>query len=205
MAMFVKMVLAFLLSVCLAGAIVYFGTANLYPSPTTTNTGTVQNSKPSFPRAKLFLDKFTKKNPANIPPEKIEQQQTSSRPQTGSVEVGKGAVYSDKNAILMTLMTQAKRIKSKTLKDQAYLDIVDYAVNVGRYDEAYKAMKNIDQIELRDTARGSIAISMARSGQADSAFDIIDQVEIDTLRDVMRLQVIEAIAIPDRLPPRIQR
>lgn len=98
--------------------------------------------------------------------------------------------------LIPNLMQQIKAIKSAELKDQAYLDIVNYATERGQFAAADKALALIVQPELRDTARGQMAVFLARSGQTDKAFKIIDQVEIESLRDVLRLQTIEAIVLP---------
>ena len=94
------------------------------------------------------------------------------------------------------LMMQAKRITEITLQDQAYVDVVHYALRANLFDEAQEAMLKIRQPELRDTSRGQMGIVIARQGQHKRAFAIIDQVETDGLRDVLRLQIIEAIAAP---------
>jgi hypothetical protein len=57
------------------------------------------------------------------------------------------------------------------------------------------ALEALDQPELRDTARSKMAVKYARLGQRDDAFALIEEVEIDALRDFMRLQVIEALVV----------
>lgn len=103
--------------------------------------------------------------------------------------------------IMPMLMAQAEKISTPEIKDQAYLDIVNFSVSQGQFKFADAAMQKINQTELRDTARSQIAIGLALGGRADDAFEVIDAVEIDTLRDVMRLQVIEALIVPGKLPP----
>lgn len=88
---------------------------------------------------------------------------------------------------------QAEIIMQPDLRDRAYLDLVDYATSKGMFGEAKKAAMKIQQIELRDTARSRIAMGLARFGKSDDAFALIEEVEIDELRDVMRVQVIEAL------------
>lgn len=94
---------------------------------------------------------------------------------------------------LNRIMTQAARMDSPDLRDQAHLSAVEFALNSGNFDGASRAMEMLSQPQLRDTARSKIAVKYARSGQTDMAFEIIDAVEIDDLRDFMRLQVIEVI------------
>lgn len=92
-----------------------------------------------------------------------------------------------------TVFTQAEAIEQVDLRDRAYLDLTDYATNKGMFEDAQKAALLIQQPELRDTARSRIAMGMARYGLSDEAFALIEDVEIRELRDVMRLQVIEAL------------
>lgn len=88
---------------------------------------------------------------------------------------------------------QAENIRQPDLRDRAYLDLSDYATSKGLFGEAEKAALKIRQVELRDTARSRIAMGLARYGKSDEAFDLIEDVEVQELRDVMRLQVIEAL------------
>ncbi|MEE9273619.1 MAG: hypothetical protein V3U57_10195 [Robiginitomaculum sp.] len=111
--------------------------------------------------------------------------------------------YNPEDVILLVL-NQTENIKAVELKDQAYLNVVNYAVRHNRINVAETAMRKINQVELRDTARSQIAITLAKQGRAEEAFEFIDAVEIDALRDVMRLQVIEAMIIPQRLPKSMQ-
>lgn len=107
--------------------------------------------------------------------------------------------------IMPLLMKQTEKISAVEIKDQAYLDIVNFSVSQRQFKFADAAMQEIDQTELRDTARSQIAIGLAMDGRADDAFEVIDAVEIDTLRDIMRLQVIEALILPGKLPPGLVR
>jgi len=94
------------------------------------------------------------------------------------------------------LMDQAVQIRSMDLRDQAYLGVVDYALEHEDFDAAMTAMQALYATQLRDTARANIATKYAKLGKSEAAFGIIDTVEIDDLRDFMRLQVIEAITLP---------
>ena len=107
---------------------------------------------------------------------------------------------SSNDEIIEMVLAQTEMIGTQELKDQAYLDIVDYAARHRDYDTALTVLGNIKQTELRDTARARTAIAIAKDGDAARAFGIIDTVEIDQLRDVMRLQVIEALIVPARPP-----
>lgn len=91
------------------------------------------------------------------------------------------------------IIEQADRMASVDLRDQAYLSATEFALSNDNYAGADEAMANLSQPQLRDTARSKIAVKYAQSGETEAAFQVIDQVEIDDLRDFMRLQVIEAI------------
>ena len=94
--------------------------------------------------------------------------------------------------VIKTGRVEAKKIKQVDLKDQAYLRLVDYAVANGKFNAGKSLIKSLSSPELRDTARSRIAIGMALSGQDKTAFELLNEVEVDALRDVLRLQVIEA-------------
>jgi len=103
------------------------------------------------------------------------------------------AVTGSPDETTITLIAQAKQIRSPDLRDQAYLGVVDYALFTDDYGSAIEAMEALHQPQLRDTARANIAVKYAKSGSTEEAFAIIEQVEIDELRDFMRLQVIDAM------------
>jgi len=94
---------------------------------------------------------------------------------------------------IRVVFKEAENIEQPDLKDRAYLDLADYATSKGLFEEAERAALKIGQVELRDTARSRIAMGLARYGYSDEAFALIEQVEVEELRDVMRLQVIEAL------------
>ncbi len=94
---------------------------------------------------------------------------------------------------IRVVFKEAENITQPDLRDRAYLDLADYATNKGMFKQAERAALKIKQIELRDTARSRIAMGLARFGHSDDAFALIEQVEVEELRDVMRLQVIEAL------------
>lgn len=110
----------------------------------------------------------------------------------------------DISATVKVVMEQAEKIEMPELRDRAYLDLVSYGLDHGDYSVATKALKKIEQVELRDTARNRIAVTYAKEGNAEEAFGILDDLEVDALRDVMRLQVIEAMIAPEELPQDMQ-
>jgi len=50
------------------------------------------------------------------------------------------------------------------------------------------------------TAKSRMAVSFAQKGMSGMAFKLIDSVDEVELRDFMRLQVIEAMIAPQKLP-----
>lgn len=94
--------------------------------------------------------------------------------------------------ILTQGLSEAKKITQPDLKDQAYLRLVDYAVAKKLFGKANGVVSSLSSPELRDTARSRIANGLARNGQSKQAFKLLDSVEVEPLKDVLRLQVIEA-------------
>ncbi|MBL4854356.1 MAG: hypothetical protein JKY25_08975 [Robiginitomaculum sp.] len=167
-----KFIFAMLITAGLAGGAVYYGT----------NMTEFRNNEISLP---LKWGQKTQSNTFKISPQP------------------KVALNSkiDLVRVMPTLMEQADKISTIEIRDQAYLDIVSASVSDKRFSFADAAMQNIIQPELRDTARSRMAIALAMDGRADDAFELIDAVEVDALRDVMRLQVLEALIAPQNLPP----
>jgi len=187
--MIVKTILALLITVIFAGGAVYYGTQ--YADMPANEPVVVEEQEPE-----KYLDKFIKKEPELVP-EPVAEPAPEPIPEL-EIDIDQLRV------IGLAVMAQADKMSSDDLKDQAYLDIVNYAVKHEFSEIADVAMTKIKQIELRDTARSQIAIALALQGRSQEAFDVIDQVEIDALRDVMRLQVIEALIVPDRLHPSLR-
>jgi len=105
----------------------------------------------------------------------------------------------DISGTVKIVMQQAKMIEMPELRDRAYLELVSYALTHGDYDVASNTLDEINQVDLRDTARNRIAIAYAKDGNAANAFGILEDIEVDALRDTMRLQVIEAMIAPEKL------
>ncbi len=167
-----KFIFAILVTAGLAGGAVYYGT----------NTDAFRNNEISLP-----LKWGNKTKPGALKA-------------AGQADAALKAKI-DLVRVMPTLMEQADKISTIEIRDQAYLDIVSASVANKRYSFADAALQKIIQPELRDTARSRIAIALAVDGRADDAFELIDAVEVDALRDVMRLQVLEALIAPQNLPP----
>ena len=104
------------------------------------------------------------------------------------------------SATVELITQQALKIELPELRDRAYLDLVSFALKHKDYASARTAIDGIDQVELRDTARNRMAIAYARHGQAEAAFELLEELEVEALSDVIRLQVIESIISPESLP-----
>ena len=104
------------------------------------------------------------------------------------------------SATIELITAQALKIELPELRDRAYLDLVNFALKHKDYESARAAIDGIDQIELRDTARNRMAIAYAKHGQAEAAFELLEELEVEALSDVIRLQVIESIISPQTLP-----
>lgn len=109
-------------------------------------------------------------------------------------------IANDSTPLISTVMREAAAISKAELRDQAYFEITEYALSEGRYDSARMAHDMIEQEELSYTAKSRIAVAFAQNGQPSKAFKVIGEVDEAELRDFMRLQVIEALIAPERLP-----
>ena len=106
----------------------------------------------------------------------------------------------DASPLISTVMREAAEIKRSELRDQAYFEITEYALSEGRFESARMAHDMIEQEELSYTAKSRIAVAYAQKGQPTKAFKTIAEVDEAELRDFMRLQVIEALIAPSKLP-----
>ena len=117
------------------------------------------------------------------------------------IDVSEMSSASDVSKTAQLIMAQAEKITMSELRDRAYLDLVSYALDNDDTQTANLAMSKIEQIELRDTARNRMAVAFAENGQAEKAFAILEDIEVEALRDIMRLQVIEALIAPQSQQP----
>jgi len=200
--MFIKTVIAMVVTAGFAGGVVYYGIGTpqsvvksqpANSSQATNNTQPVKTEGNTEAETESAVEVI---KPASEPisePISEPPAEPPAEPTTGLAQ------------IMPMLMLQAEKINTVEIKDQAYLDVVSFSVSQRQYKFADGAMLKISQTELRDTARSQIAIALAMDNRAVEAFDVIDTVEIDALRDVMRLQVIEALIVPEQLPAGLLR
>ncbi|MGB3454921.1 MAG: hypothetical protein WBG08_14310 [Litorimonas sp.] len=100
------------------------------------------------------------------------------------------------DAVYVTLLEEAQKLRIEDVRDDAYLRILDYALAEGRYDVAAGIIDQISVPPLRDTGRQRIAVSLARAGRTDAAFAVLDSLEIEELADPIRLEIIRTATEP---------
>lgn len=207
-AMFIKSALAMLITIGFAGGAVYYGTKDIAaasnevelraPEKVThkSNDNADETASEKIAAIVVPLDEpaLEKSNESErklvSEPEEINQSEPLPEPEPTLNLV----------EIMPLIMKQIDKMVNLETKDQAYYDVVSFSISQKQYNFADAAMRNIDQIVLRDTARSKIAVGLALDGRADDAFEVIDAVETEPLRDAMRLQVIEALIAPEKLP-----
>ena len=95
----------------------------------------------------------------------------------------------DYNAVLV----EAKKLQVVDMRNEAFLEIVDYAIDRGDIGEAADIVDELSSPELRDTARARIGVGLATSGDMEAAFAVLDEIEIDELSAPIRLEIISAL------------
>ena len=95
----------------------------------------------------------------------------------------------DYNAVLL----EAKKLQVVDMRNEAFLEIVDYAIDRGDIGEAADIVDELSSPELRDTARARIGVGLATSGDMEAAFAVLEEIEIDELSAPIRLEIISAL------------
>jgi len=91
------------------------------------------------------------------------------------------------------VLVEAKKLQVIDMRNEAFLEIVDYAVDRGDIGDAADIVDELSSPELRDTARARIGVGLATRGDMEAAFAVIDEVEIDELAAPIRLEIIAAL------------
>jgi len=91
------------------------------------------------------------------------------------------------------VLVEAKKLQVIDMRNDAFLEIVDYAVDRGDIGDAADIVDELSSPELRDTARARIGVGLATRGDMEAAFAVIDEVEIDQLVAPIRLEIIAAL------------
>ena len=92
------------------------------------------------------------------------------------------------------LMDEAAKLKIDDMRDDAYLNIIDYANSHQDYDRSLGLVDELSAPELRDLARQKIAVSHAEVGKLDAAFGLVEQLETPELKAPIRLEIIRTAA-----------
>ncbi|MEP6341757.1 MAG: hypothetical protein ABJ275_00445 [Maricaulaceae bacterium] len=196
--MFLKSAIATIIIMGLTGGFIYWGTdvpldkVVLAPKSVVNDGGKVEDDTSPKVQAKKTWTDLRSGLSSTTPKDDV------AEPKAVVVQVDREVTTPDKKhdirvaRILKTSKLEADKISQFDLKDQAYLRLVDYAVANEKYGEAKSLLVSLSSPQLRDTARSRIAIGMALSGRDRAAFALLKEVEVDALKDVLRLQVIEA-------------
>jgi len=94
-----------------------------------------------------------------------------------------------------TLLEQAALVTIPAARDDAYFNILTFALSEGGYKVAGDLVENFSSPELRDTARQRIGISHASAGRMDAAFAVLDDIEVEALADPIRLEIIRSVTV----------
>jgi hypothetical protein len=92
-----------------------------------------------------------------------------------------------------TVLAEAKKLLVVDMRNQAVLEIIDYAIDNGDMTEATDLLNELSTPELRDTARARIGTNLAKRGKSDAAFAVLESLEIDELSAPIRLEIITAM------------
>lgn len=91
------------------------------------------------------------------------------------------------------VMAEAKKLLVTDMRNQAFLEIIDHAIDQGDVMQAADIVEALSTPELRDTARARIGVGLAKSGDSKAAFAVLDELEIDELSAPIRLEIITAL------------
>ncbi len=91
------------------------------------------------------------------------------------------------------VLDEAKKLMVTDMRNQAVLEIVDYAIDNGDMAQAADLVEELSTPELRDTARARIGTGLARGGKQEAAFAVLNELEIDELSAPIRLEIITAL------------
>jgi hypothetical protein len=96
------------------------------------------------------------------------------------------------SAVYDILIEEAQKIEIIEARDDAYFNIIDFALMKGDFDQAKTLIGALSSEELRDTARQNSGIAFANAGRMEEAFAIIEELEIPALSDPIRAAIIRA-------------
>ena len=91
------------------------------------------------------------------------------------------------------VIEQADKLLVVDMRDQAYLEILDYAIDRNDMTIAADLLGRLSSPELRDTGRARLGKGLALRGKAEAAFAVLEEIEIDELAAPIRLEIISAL------------
>ena len=91
------------------------------------------------------------------------------------------------------VIKEAQKLLVVDMRNQAFLEIVDYAVDKGDMDQVADLIQYLSTPALRDTARARMGTELARQGNFEAAFSVLSLLEIDELSAPIRLEIITAM------------
>lgn len=151
------------------------------------------------PKAVFDVEDETFEPIEKMKPADVEEDTETTQTRTvTTVTIIEDMMISDDNVseTIARVREEISKIEAQELREQAYFSLVDYALRNKKYAVAENTIENIDTVAMKETARINLAVTLAKNGAADAAFDIIDAIEAEEYRDILRLQVIEAMIAP---------
>jgi len=98
------------------------------------------------------------------------------------------------------LLEQAAEITQDSLREQAYFEIMEDAALASNFAVSDAVVTQIKSQDLAYAALNRLAVIYAQKGYTDKAFEIVDSVDDAELRDFLRLQIIQSVINPEKLP-----
>jgi hypothetical protein len=91
------------------------------------------------------------------------------------------------------VLDEARKLQVIDMRNIAFFEIIDYAIDRKDFGKAADILQDLSDPELRDTARAKIGVGLAKTGDSEAAFAVLDEMEIDELTASMRLEIITAL------------
>ena len=101
------------------------------------------------------------------------------------------------------LLETTETIGDDDLRDQALYAVTTYALRFDEFSTAREAVSRIESTELADTAMSKIAVRHGELGDIGKALDVIEGLENEELRDIIRVRLVETLTTPLEMRERI--
>ncbi|MGB6229991.1 MAG: hypothetical protein WBF53_07680 [Litorimonas sp.] len=193
--MVLKFLTAGIITALLAGGAVYLGLDDDMIAALQTDGETVDASDSAYevetvaPRTMVDVAQ----EPVVDKPEAVTvQPEIAKQPVTAPVALAQSWIDFD------LLLAEADKLSIPDARDDAYLNILDAALQDEKYEVAKSLVFDLSSPELRDTARQRIGIAYARDGLLKDAFAMVEEVEVEPLSDPIRLEIIRSVARTER-------